>query len=296
MLAIFSGRVYNVNAKLTLRSKKMKKLISVMLIIAILAVGFVALTACNQGIKDSTPEGIKKYGKLVVATNAYFPPFEYKHETTGEITGWDIDVAKEFAKRLGVELVIEDMEFDSVLLAPTVNKAHIAMAGISYSEKRDENLDFTVGVFDSSQVIIVKNNSNIQGPFDLGGKTIGVQNGTVGQLLAEMDPDWAGEGDDVCLATPGNVQKYSTGAEAVQALTQNKVDAVIIDLYPASKFVEKYEGIKILDEYIFDDEYAFAVKDGNKELVEWLNAALAEMKADGTLDQINAKYFGAANE
>lgn len=283
----------------------MKKVISVMLIIAILAVGFVALAACNKGIKDSSPEGIKKYGKLVVATNAFFPPFEYKDEITGEIIGWDIDVAKALADKLGVELVVEDMEFDSVLLAPSVNKAHIAMAGISKSADREKNMDFTIGVFDSSQVIIVKNGSGIKGPMDLLNKTVAVQSGTVGQLLAEMNEDWAFEEDGTpLLGAPSNVKKFSTGAEAVMDLkTAGGADAVIIDLYPAKKFVTVYEGVKIvMDEAdetkfasVFDDEYAFAVKKGNKELVDWLNAALAEMKADGTFDQINAKYFGAAN-
>ena len=269
----------------------MKKIIGIILAVVMIAACVFALAACNKSIKDSTPDGIKKYGSLVVATNAYFPPFEYKDEN-GNITGWDMDIAAALAKKLGVKLVIEDMEFDSVLLAPNANKAHISMAGISYSEKRDETLDFTVGVFNSSQVIIVKNDSAINGPFDLGGKKVGVQSGTVGQLLAEMDPDWAGEGDDVCLAEPGSVSKFSTGAEAVLSLTQGKVDAVIIDKYPAENFIKKYEGLKIADESVFDDEYAFAVKEGNKELVDWLNAAIAEMKADGTMDEINKKYFG----
>ena len=119
-----------------------------------------------------------------------------------------------------------------------------------------------------------------------------MQSGTVGQLLAEMDPDWAGEGDDVCLAEPASVSKFSTGAEAVLSLSQGKVDAVIIDKFPAQKFIQNYSGLKIADESVFDDEYAFAVKEGNKALVDWLNAAIEEMKTDGTMDTINAKYFG----
>lgn len=271
----------------------MKKVIVTILAI-VLSLGCVAMfAACGEkGITDSTPAGIKEYGKLVVATNAYFPPFEYKDENTGKITGWDMDIAAELAKKLGVELVIEDMEFDSVLLAPGVNKAHIAMAGISYNSKRDETLDFTNGVFDSTQVIIVKKDSDINGPFDLGEKKVGVQSGTVGQLLAEMDPDWAGEGEKVCLAKPGSVSKYTTGAEAVLALSQGKVDAVIIDKFPAAKFVEKYDNVEIAENSVFDDEYAFAVKEGNKELAEWINKALDEMKADGTMEKINKKYFG----
>ncbi|MBQ7652768.1 MAG: transporter substrate-binding domain-containing protein [Clostridia bacterium] len=275
--------------------KKITKIIVAILTLAVMVGCVSVFAACKKeeaSITDATPEGIKKYGSLVVATNAYFPPFEYKDEETGKITGWDMDIAQKLADKLGVKLVIADMEFDSVLLAPGANKAHISMAGISYSEKRDQTLDFSVGVFDSSQVIIVKNDSDIAGPFDLGGKTVGVQSGTVGQLLAQMDPDWAGEGEDACLAAPGNVSKYTTGAEAVLALTQGKVDAVIIDKFPAQKFVENYQGVKICEETVFDDEYAFAVKEGNKELQQWLNEAIAEMKADGTMAAINAKYFG----
>ena len=275
--------------------KTITKIIVAILTVAVLVGCVSVFAACTKesgSMEDATPEGIKKYGKLVVATNAYFPPFEYKDENTGKITGWDMDIAQKLADKLGVELVIADMEFDSVLLAPGTNKAHISMAGISYSAKRDETLDFSVGVFDSSQVIIVKEGSAIAGPFDLGGKTVGVQSGTVGQLLAQMDPDWAGEGEDACLAAPGTVSKYTTGAEAVLALTQGKVDAVIIDKFPAQKFVEKYSGVKICEETVFDDEYAFAIKEGNKELQQWLNAAIAEMKADGTMDAINKKYFG----
>lgn len=267
----------------------MKKIVTVVLSLVIIIACALSLTAC-AGIKDSTPEGIKDYGKLVVATNAYFPPFEYYED--GKIVGWDVEIAQVLADKLGVKLVVEDMEFDSVLLAPGTNKAHIAMAGISYSEERDESLDFSMGVFNSSQVIIVKNDSDITGPFSLANKVVGVQSGTVGHLLAKMDPDWAGEGEDVCLAAPGNVQAYSTGAEAVIALNQGKVHAVIIDRYPAENYVKNNDGIKICEETVYDDEYAFAVKEGNKELVEWINAALKEMKEDGTFDRISDKYFG----
>lgn len=269
----------------------MKKILTITVCLVLAVACVLGMTACNKGITDSTPDGIKEYGKLVIATNAYFPPFEYK-DSNGKIIGWDIDIAKAFADKLGVELVVEDMEFESVLLAPGTNKAHISMAGISYNEKRDETLDFTVGIFDSSQVIIVKSGSAIKGPFDLADKVIGVQSGTVGQLLAEMDPDWAGEGEDACLAAPKTVSKFTTGAEAVLALTQDKVDAVIIDKYPAQKFVETYTGTEICEETVFDDMYAFAVKEGNKALVDWLNAAIEEMKTDGTMDAINEKYFG----
>jgi len=271
--------------------KKFSKILALVLAVATLAVCCFSLAACNKGITDSTPDGIKKYGKLVVATNPYFPPFEYIDED-GQYAGWDMDLAKALANKLGVDLEIVSMEFTSVLAAPNTNKAHIAMAGISYSEKRDETLDFTMGVFDSTQVIIVKNDSTITGPFDLLGKTVGVQSGTVGEYLAEMDPDWAGEGADACLAAPASVKKFTTGAEAVADLIKGGCEAVIIDKYPAETFVAKNTGIKIAKDSVFDDEYAFAVAEGNKELVDWLNAAITELKADGTFDAINKKYFG----
>ena len=273
----------------------MKKIIGIILAIITVVTCVFAFAGCSS-IKDPSPAGIKEYGSLVIATNATFPPFEYQDEN-GNIVGWDMDIAAEFAKKLGVELVIENMKFDSVLIAPGKGKAHIAMAGISRSDERDEYLDFTQGVFDSSQVIIVKEDSTITGPMDLAGKVIGVQQATVGQLLGEMDADWAyyknDKGETVAaLGEPKDVKPFSTGAAAVADLVQGKVDAVIIDKFPAQKFVESNPGTKILEETVLDDTYAFAVKEGNKELVDWLNAAIDAMKADGTLDAINKKYFG----
>ncbi|MCQ2409040.1 MAG: transporter substrate-binding domain-containing protein [Clostridia bacterium] len=278
--------------------KKLVKVLAVVLAIATLTACLCfTLTACNtdKGITDSSPEGIKEYGKLVVATNAYFPPFEFV-DKSGKITGWDMELAKALADKLGVELEILNVEFDSVLVAPGTNKAHIAMAGISKTEERDKTMDFTDGVFNSSQVIIVKNGSTISGPMDLAGKVVGCQLGTIGQYLGNMDPDYAFYEDEfgqtvASLGAPKQCVAYTTGAEAVMALKNGSIDAVIIDKYPAESFVKAYEGIKILSEAVYEDEYAFAVAEGNKALVDWLNQAIAELKADGTMEALNQKYF-----
>ena len=133
----------------------MKKTLIIVLAL-VLAVGCVfAFTACN-GIKDSTPAGIQKYGKLVVATNAYFPPFEYHDSTTGEITGWDMDIAAELAKKLGVELVIEDMEFDAIINAVTSGKADFGAAGMTVTEDRLLSVDFSTPYTTATQVIVVR--------------------------------------------------------------------------------------------------------------------------------------------
>lgn len=285
----------------------MKK--NVILIVTIALVIALSLTIALAGCKtmeDSSPEGIKAYGELVVATAADFPPFEYIDESNN-IVGWDIDIAQELANRLGVPLKINNMDFDSVLAAVSSKKAHIGMAGISYSETRDKTVDFSNGVFNSSQMIIVREDSDITCPADLAGKTVAVQSGTVGELLANMDEEWAYNFDDdgnpimdqPLLGTPSKVTKLATGALAVQELINGKADAVILDKFPAEQIASQYNKtntvkVKILESSVFDDEYAFAVAEGNKELQEWINQAFAEMQKDGTMERINAKYFGAS--
>lgn len=276
----------------------MKKFLVSLLVIVLGLSMVLAFTACNT--LDGSVEGIKKYGKLLVATDPNFPPFEYKDGD--EIVGWDIDVAKEFAKELGVELQIVVGDFDSTLLSTSTGKAHIAMAGISRNPTREKSMTFTNDVFDSTQVIIVKkDNTSITGPQDLAGKKVGAQRGTVGHELARMSEDWAYDFDaegnvdlnSPLLGTPSQAVGYDSGAAAVQALISGAIDAVIIDKYPAMKFVENNtDSIKILENTVFDDSYSFAVKLGNTELRDFLNSVLAKMQQDGRMNAINAKYFG----
>ena len=247
----------------------------------------------EEGAAKGSLAAIKAAGVLVVATNAAFEPFEYI-AADGSYVGWDMDIARAFADLLGVKLEVRNMEFDSVLGAVATGIADIGMAGISYSETRDKTVDFSKGVFNSSQMIIVKsNNTDIQDAFDLEGKVVGAQRGTVGDLLAQLDPDWASDGKGgFILGKPSSVKGFGTAAEAVLDLANGRVDAVILDKMPAEAIVDKISGVKILENSVFDDEYAFAVAEGNAELQTWINEAIDTLKENGKWDEITQKYFG----
>lgn len=267
---------------------------SIIIVATLLIVASLALCFAGCGTKGKTPAEIKEAGVLVVATNAAFEPFEYIAED-GSYVGWDMDIAQAFADLLGVKLEIRNMEFDSVLGAVAAGTADIGMAGISYSETRDKTVDFSKGVFNSSQMIIVKSdNTDIEDAYDLAGKVVGAQRGTVGDLLAQLDPDWASDGEGgYILGKPADVKGFGTAVEAVQALAQGSLDAVILDKMPAEAIVGKRDGdVKILKASVFDDEYAFAVAEGNAELQAWINDAIDTLKENGKWDEITQKYFG----
>ena len=247
----------------------------------------------GAGADKGSLAAIKAAGVLVVATNAAFEPFEYI-AADGSYVGWDMDIARAFADLLGVKLEVRNMEFDSVLGAVATGIADIGMAGISYSETRDQTVDFSKGVFNSSQMIIVKsNNTDIKDAYDLEGKVVGAQRGTVGDLLAQLDPEWASDGEGgFILGKPASVKGFGTAAEAVLDLANGRVDAVILDKMPAEAIVGKISGVKILENSVFDDEYAFAVAEGNAELQAWINEAIDTLKENGKWDEITQKYFG----
>ena len=218
-------------------------------------------------------------GVLVMATNAEFAPWEYYEGD--KIVGIDPEIAQAIADKLGMTLEIEDMAFDSIIPAVTSGKADFGAAGMTVDEDRMVFVDFTDTYANASQVIIVKETSEIAGSADLADKKIGVQLGTTGDLLAT---DLAG--DD-------NVERYNKGFEAVQALLQDKIDAVVIDSSPANVFVEQSQGLKVCDEAMSQEEYAIAVAKGNTELLDKINGALKELKEDGTIDAIMNKYIPA---
>ena len=196
------------------------------------------------------------------------------------IVGIDADIARAIADQMGMELEIQDMAFDSLIPAIQSGKADFAAAGMTVNEERLRNVDFTETYAEAAQVIIVKEGSAIAAPADLTGKKIGVQTGTTGDIYA----------DDVENA---EVQRFNKGMEAVMALTQDKLDAVIIDREPAKVFVKENEGLKILDEAFTEEEYAIAIKKGNTELLEKMNAAIKELKESGELQKIVDKYITA---
>ncbi|WP_330399430.1 basic amino acid ABC transporter substrate-binding protein [Lachnoclostridium edouardi] len=219
-------------------------------------------------------------GVLTMGTNAEFPPYEYYEG--GDIVGIDVEIMAAVAKEMGMELQVEDMAFDSIIPAISSGKVDVGAAGMTVTEERKASVDFTNTYAKASQMIIVKEGSEIAGPADLEGKVIGVQLGTTGDLYCTDLEE-----------TGSTIERYNKGFEAVQALLQDKIDAVVIDGEPAKVFVEQSEGLKILEEAFTEEEYAMAVKKGNTELVDNINAALEKLEADGTLDEIVGKYITA---
>ena len=219
-------------------------------------------------------------GVLVFGTNAEFPPFEYVGDD-GEPDGFDVALIKAVGEKLGMEVQVENMEFDS-LVSSIGNRIDGAIAGMTVTDERKEQVDFSDPYYEAVQFVIVPADSDIATADDLKNKTIGSQLGTTGMFLSE----------DIEGVT---AQTYNRAIDAVNDLVNGRVDAVIIDKNPAEVFNTKFEGkVKIIDgaEFGFEtEEYAIALPKGS-ELVEQVNQALADLKADGTFDALVAQYIG----
>ncbi len=252
-----------------------------------------AMTAALAGCGGSEPapadnggeDNAEAAGTLIMATNAEFPPYEF-HEG-GEIVGIDAEVAAAIAEKLGMEFQIEDMAFDSIIPAVTSGKASFGMAGMTVTEERLQNVDFSDSYATGVQVVIVKEGSAITAVDDLfaegANNLVGVQTGTTGDIYA------TGDIEDEGL---GTIERFNKGADAVLALTQDKIDCVIIDNEPAKEFVAANEGLVILDTAYAEEDYAICfAKDS--ELTEQVNGALKELIADGTVQSIIDKYINA---
>ena len=185
------------------------------------------------------------------------------------------------AEKLGLELQIDDMDFDAALLSVQQGKADIVMAGVTVTDERKAVMDFSDSYATGIQSIIVPEGSDIASPDDLAGKKIGTQRGTTGYIYCSDD-----FGDE-------NVVAYDDGLTAVQALNNGQVDAVVIDNAPAQEFIAANPGLKILDAAYAQEDYAIGVAKGNTELLNAINGALEELQADGTLQSIVDKYIKA---
>ena len=251
----------------------MKKFVSLILALTLVVCVF---SACSK--KDDNV--------LTMATNAAFPPYEYKDGD--KIVGIDAEIAAEIAKKLDMELEIVDIEFGSIVSGVQSGKFDMGMAGLTVTEDRKKSVNFSDTYATGVQVVIVKEDSAIKSVDDLAGKDIkiGVQQDTTGDIYASDTPENGGYGED-------HVVRYKTGADAVEALKTGKVNCVIIDNEPAKSFVKANEGLKILETEYVTEDYAIAVSKDNKELLEKINKALEELKKDGTIDKIIAKYIPA---
>ncbi len=217
---------------------------------------------------------------LTMGTNAAFPPYEMVDENNN-IIGIDAEIAAAVAEKLGMELEIKDMAFESLITAVSSGAVDVVLAGMTVTEERKEAVNFSDSYATGIQVVIVTEDSAIATIDDLAGKKIGVQSGTTGDIYCAGD-----YGEDA-------VARYDNGALAVQALANGQVDCVVIDNEPAKAFVQANEGLKILETEYITEEYAAAIAKENTELLDKFNTALSELKAEGKIDEIVGKYIKA---
>ncbi len=267
----------------------MKKL-SIAMLSMVLA-GSMLLTACGGGNTQATEDTGSdtqqsetaentEGGVLRMGTNATFPPYEYVDENN-EVAGIDADIAAAIADKLGMELEITDMAFDSLIPALQSDTIDIVLAGMTVDPERAESVNFTDSYATGVQVIIVPEGSDIASPDDLEGKNIGVQTGTTGDLYCTDD-----YGQEF-------VKQFDNGPLAVAALLNGQVDCVVIDNEPAKNYVAANEGLKILDTAYANEDYAAALAKEDTELYEQVNTAIQELKEDGTIASIIEKYIPA---
>ena len=239
----------------------------------------------SEAPASEAPEGDGTFttiveGKLTMSTNAQFPPYEMTTDDGG-FEGIDVEIATAIAEKLGLELDILDMDFDSALLAVQQGKSDIVMAGVTVNEDRQLVMDFTDSYATGVQVIIVKEGSDVTID-NMGEGLIGTQRGTTGNIYCTDD-----YGEEHVVA-------YDDGFTAVQALVNGQVDCVVIDNAPAQEFVKNNAGLAILDTEYANEDYAIGVNKGNSALLDAINGALEELIADGTVQSIIDKYIPAA--
>ena len=245
----------------------------------------------EKGTMPYQKKDVERNGDLIVATNAEFKPYEYIENN--QIVGIDMDIMQAICDELQMNLVIENMAFDSILPAIQSGKATVGAAGMTVTEDRKKNVDFSDSYTTSKQVIIVNapkkaetTGNTVNSVDDLIGKNIGVQLGTTGDTFAT---DYEKNGT-------ANLERYTKAADAIQALNQNKIDCVIIDEQPALSFVAVNSNLAILEEEFAVEEYALSIKKGRTELLDNINKALAKLKADGTIAKIATNYIGTDEE
>lgn len=261
------------------------------LISGIAALAIAAVCCGCDGNGKTTSEANKsgdsltaKAGTLTMATNAEFPPYEYKDGET--IIGIDAEVAKLISDKLGLKLEIADVDFDSIIPGVQTGKYDMGMAGMTVTDERKQKVNFSDSYAKGIQVIIVKEGSDIKSKDDLEGKKIGTQQGTTGYIYASDTPENGGYGEE-------NVIGYASGAVAVEALKSGKVDCVIIDNEPAKAYVAANSGLKILDTEFTNEDYAICFSKKNPELQKKVNDALNELKASGEFQKVVDKYIKA---
>jgi len=269
----------------------MKKL-SVLFVILVMMTGILAACGTKEEGKkegqDTVEENVKddetedktdaeESNTIIVGTEAGFAPYEYM--VGNDVVGIDMDISQAIADALGKELVIKNMEFDGALLQVQQGTIDFVAAGVSVSEERKEVMDFSIDYVDSTEVVLVnKENPAVASVDDLDGKVIGVQQGNIADFYVEANID------------AKEIKRYSKFAQAAQDLINNKIDCVVMDLYPAQDLVAANEELIILDGILFEDKYAIAVQKGNQELLDQINAVIQELKDTGKIEEFTANH------
>jgi glutamine transport system substrate-binding protein len=251
----------------------------------LITAGLVAFSLVALPFFASSPANAADKKKIVVGTEPTFPPFESKDEQ-GNFVGFDIDLVKAIAAKQGLTVEFKDLPFDSLIPALQSGQIDVIASGLSITEERKKAVDYSEPYFDAGLSIAVrKNNDKIKSSADLKGKTVAVQQGSTGATKAEALEKGVLRG----------IRQFPTVPLAMMELTKGGVDAVINDRPVSEAFVAAQAGeIKLLEEVIDADSYGLAVRKGNAELLKEINAGLAALKADGTVQQIKDKYFKAA--
>lgn len=252
----------------------------ILALILVLVLAVTVLAGCGE---KTGVEKIKDEGKLVMLTNAAFPPFEYLG-SDGSVAGVDVDIAKAIADELGVALEVVDMDFDGIVMAVQSGQGDLGVAGMTNTEERRQTVDFSINYVDTAQMIIVQEGSPIATPDDLTGKVIGVQLGTTGDLYASDYVEGA------------EISRFKTGSDAGMALANGQIDAVVIDAMPAAQIVAANAGLMLLDEPLTEEQYAIAISKDNADLKAVVDQVLQKLLDDGTVDALIEKHMAAAAE
>ena len=243
-------------------------------VVAILSV--TAILGCVQ----------KEEKVLVVGTSADFPPFEYKDPETGEIVGFDIELIKLIAQKIGYDRVeIKDMDFDSLIPALQAGQIDVAIAGMTITEKRKQQVDFSIPYWSADQAVVVRKGSGItvNTVEDLYGLKIGVQTGTTGAIFVEEN-----------VGQNATIQEYPTYVEALQAIITGQIDVIVLDTPVAERFTQQYD-VEIVKVFETGEHYGIAVKKGDTELLNKINDALQQIMGSEDWNNLVEKYFGSSD-
>jgi polar amino acid transport system substrate-binding protein len=255
-------------------------------IIITFALSLVLLAGCvKSDIKGDSTNAIKEKGKFVVGLDDHFPPMGFRDDK-GEIVGFDIDLAKEAAKRMNLTVEFKPVDWDGVIMSLNNKDIDVIWNGLTITDKRKEQIGFTKSYLENKQIIVVKEGSTIAKKSDLKGKVTGVQMGSSSEeALTNSD----------IVKDIKEVRKFSDNTEALLDLKNGGIDAVVVDEVVGRYYISKKPGeYKVLEDNLGSEEYGVGVRKGDKGFLENLDKALADMKADGTADKIAEKWFGKA--